>query len=216
MMQMSLLITSHGLWSPAVSLIPVSRILKVQVLEASQGMELIGSLAQLSKRRGADEKTLYDPMACWSLPRRLRRKAGLSLIGFVGADSDHRKLIRPMPANFKKRPKTDRTLSEILMGCAQQESLNPAYCLFLYLGQRWADPKVLLVASPSREPSPRQLTEIEDFCKVIKTIFVKFSGSKPCCDWYKSELNLLGRPSQPILLENLENLAVLVAKDLKG
>ena len=99
---------------------------------------------------------------------------------------------------------------------------------FSYLAKRFGLTQLGIAGiSPEQEPSPRQLTEIEDFVKEhqVKTIFVESNASSKVAQTLVKatgvqikELNPLEADpaNQLSYLENLEkNLAVL-AKDLKG
>lgn len=98
---------SRTLESWAGELNPSLQHSKVQVLEASQGMELdrVVGLEDVQAGEGVDEKTLYDPHT-WLDPQKLRRKLRLLPTSCRSWIATIEILIRPMPANSKSRPRS--------------------------------------------------------------------------------------------------------------
>lgn len=110
---------SRTLESWAGELNPSLKNSKVQVLEASQGMELdrVAGLEDVQAGEGVDEKTLYDPHT-WLDPQKVAEEAQIIADKLSELDSDHRDTYQANARKFQEEAKklTER-YQEILIKC---------------------------------------------------------------------------------------------------
>ena len=214
---------SQTLESWAGELNPSLQHSKVQVLEASQGMELdrVVGLEDVQAGQGVDEKSLYDPHT-WLDPQKAAEEAQIIADKLSELDSDHRDIYQ---ANARKFQEQAKELTERYQKIFDKVT-NKTF-VTQHTAKRFGLTQLGIAGiSPEQEPSPRQLTEIEDFVKEhkVQTIFVESNASSKIAQTLVKatgvkikELNPLEADpaNQLSYLENLEeNLAVL-AKDLK-
>ena len=220
---------SRTLESWAGELNPSLKNSKVQVLEASQGMELdrVAGLEDVQAGEGVDEKTLYDPHT-WLDPQKAAEQAQIIADRLSDLDSDHRDIYQANARKFQEEAKELTERYQKIFDKVPNKTFVTQHTAFSYLAKRFGLTQLGIAGiSPEQEPSPRQLTEIEDFVKEhqVKTIFVESNASSKVAQTLVKatgvqikELNPLEADpaNQLSYLENLEkNLAVL-AKDLKG
>ena len=98
---------------------------------------------------------------------------------------------------------------------------------FSYLAKRFGLKQLGISGiSPDQEPSPRQLTEIQDFIKTykVKTIFVESNASSKLAETLKKATGVNLKVLNPLeadpendktYLENLEDNLEILAKELK-
>lgn len=220
---------SRTLESWAGELNPSLKNSKVQVLEASQGMKLdrVAGLEDVQAGEGVDEKTLYDPHT-WLDPQKAAEEAQIIADRLSELDSDHRETYQANARKFQEEAKKLTERYQKIFDKVPNKTFVTQHTAFSYLAKRFGLTQLGIAGiSPEQEPSPRQLTEIEDFVKEheVKTIFVESNASSKVAQTLVKatgvqikELNPLEADpaNQLSYLENLEeNLAVL-AKDLKG
>ena len=99
---------------------------------------------------------------------------------------------------------------------------------FSYLAKRFGLKQLGISGiSPDQEPSPRQLTEIQDFIKTyqVKTIFVESNASSKLAETLKKATGVNLKVLNPLeadpendksYLENLEDNFKILAKELKN
>ena len=97
---------SRTLESWAGELNPSLKNSKVQVLEASQGMELdrVAGLEDVQAGEGVDEKTLYDPHT-WLDPQKAAEEAQIIADRLSELDSDHRDTYQANARKFQEEAK---------------------------------------------------------------------------------------------------------------
>ena len=174
-----------------------------------------------------DEKTLYDPHT-WLDPQKAAEEAQIIADRLSELDSDHRDTYQANARKFQEEAKELTERYQKIFDKVPNKTFVTQHTAFSYLAKRFGLTQLGIAGiSPEQEPSPRQLTEIEDFVKEhqVKTIFVESNASSKVAQTLVKatgvkikELNPLEADpaNQLSYLENLEkNLAVL-AKDLKG
>jgi len=220
---------SRTLESWAGELNPSLKNSKVQVLEASQGMKLdrVAGLEDVQAGEGVDEKTLYDPHT-WLAPQKAAEEAQIIADRLSELDSDHRDTYQANARKFQEEAKELTERYQEIFDKVPNKTFVTQHTAFSYLAKRFGLTQLGIAGiSPEQEPSPRQLTEIEDFVKEhqVKTIFVESNASSKVAQTLVKETGVQIKELNPLeadpanqlsYLENLEkNLAVL-AKDLKG
>ena len=212
---------SHTLESWAGKLNPNLKKSKVKVLEASEGMKL-----ERVPGLEVDEKTLYDPHT-WLDPEKVAEEAQIIADKLSKIDGKNKETYQKNAKELADKAKELTKKYQPIFKVAKQKTFVTQHTAFSYLAKRFGLTQLGIAGiSPEQEPSPRQLTEIEEFVKQykVKTIFVESNASsKVAKTLVKStgvklkELNPLEADPQnnKTYLENLDaNLAVL-AKELK-
>ncbi|ATX38993.1 High-affinity zinc uptake system binding-protein ZnuA [Streptococcus iniae] len=168
---------SHTLEAWAKDLHPNLQKSKVHVFEASQSLTLdrVTGLEDVPVTEGIDPATLYDPHT-WSDPV-LAGEEALAIAEELGkADPDNAQLYSKNAKAFKEE--ADNLAKEYAKKFKQVKSKTfvTQHTAFSYLAKRFGLKQLGISGiSPDREPSPRQLTEIEDFVRSykVKTIFAE-------------------------------------------
>ena len=172
---------SRTLESWASELNPSLKNSKVQVLEASQGMKLdrVAGLENVQAGEGVDEKTLYDPHT-WLDPQKAAEEAQIIADRLSDLDSDHRDIYQANARKFQEQAKELTERYQKIFDKVTNKTFVTQHTAFSYLAKRFGLAQLGIAGiSPEQEPSPRQLTEIEDFVKEhqVKTIFVESNAS---------------------------------------
>ena len=219
---------SRTLESWAGSLDPSLQKSKVAVVEASNGMQLdkVAGLEEVSTEEGIDEKTLYDPHT-WLDPEKVAEEAQLIAQELSKLDSKNADTYQKNAQKFAEKAKA---LSEKYKGVfsgLDEKTFVTQHTAFSYLAKRFGLKQLGISGiSPDQEPSPRQLTEIQDFIKTykVKTIFVESNASSKLAETLKKATGVNLKVLNPLeadpendktYLENLEDNLEILAKELK-
>ena len=219
---------SHTLESWAGSLDPSLQKSKVKVLEASEGMTLerVPGLEDVEAGNGVDEKTLFDPHT-WLDPEKVAEEAQIIADKLSEQDSANKETYQKNAQNFSAKAHDLTKKYQPIFEKANQKTFVTQHTAFSYLAKRFGLNQLGIAGiSPDQEPSPRQLTEIQEFVKTykVKTIFTESNASSKVADTLVKSTGVTLKTLNPLeadpqndksYLENLEeNLAVL-AQELK-
>ena len=212
---------SHTLESWAGSLDPNLQKSKVKVIEASEGMTLerVPGLEDMEAGNGVDEKTLYDPHT-WLDPEKVAEEAQIIADKLSEQDSANKETYQKNAQNLTKK-------YQPIFEKSSQKTFVTQHTAFSYLSKRF-DLNQLGIAgiSPDQEPSPRQLTEIQEFVKTykVKTIFTESNVSSKVADTLVKSTGVSLKTLNPLeadpqndksYLENLEENMAILAQELK-
>lgn len=219
---------SSILESWAGSLDPSLQKSKVKVIEASDGMTLerVPGLEDMEAGKGVDEKTLYDPHT-WLDPEKVAEEAQIIADKLSELDSANKETYQKNAQNFSAKAHDLTKKYQPIFEKASQKTFVTQHTAFSYLAKRFGLNQLGIAGiSPDQEPSPRQLSEIQDFVKTyrVKTIFTESNLSSKVADTLVKSTGVSLKTLNPLeadpqndksYLDNLEeNLAVL-AQELK-
>ena len=219
---------SHTLESWAGSLDPSLQNSKVKVIEASEGMTLerVSGLEDMQAGDGIDEKTLYDPHT-WLDPEKVAEEAQIIADKLSELDNANKDTYQKNAQSYSNKAHDLTNKYKPIFEKASQKTFVTQHTAFSYLAKRFGLNQLGIAGiSPDQEPSPRQLTEIQDFVKTykVKTIFTESNASSKVADTLVKSTGVSLKTLNPLeadpqndksYLENLEeNLAVL-AQELK-
>ena len=129
---------SRTLESWAGELNPSLKNSKVQVLEASQGMELdrVAGLEDVQAGEGVDEKTLYDPHT-WLDPQKAAEEAQIIADRLSELDSDHRDTYQANARKFQEEAKELTERYQEIFDKAPNKTFVTQHTAFSYLAKRF-------------------------------------------------------------------------------
>ena len=219
---------SRTLESWAGSLDPSLQKSKVAVVEASNGMQLdkVAGLEEVSAEEGIDEKTLYDPHT-WLDPEKVAEEAQLIAQELSKLDSKNADTYQKNAQKFSEKAKALSQKYQGVFSKLDEKTFVTKHTAFSYLAKRFGLKQLGISGiSPDQEPSPRQLTEIQDFIKTykVKTIFVESNASSKLAETLKKATGVNLKVLNPLeadpendktYLENLEDNLEILAKELK-
>ena len=219
---------SHTLESWAGSLDLSLQNSKVKVIEASEGMTLerVSGLEDMQAGDGIDEKTLYDPHT-WLDPEKVAEETQIIADKLSELDNANRDTYQKNAQSYSNKAHDLTNKYKPIFEKASQKTFVTQHTAFSYLAKRFGLNQLGIAGiSPDQEPSPRQLTEIQEFVKTykVKTIFTESNASSMVADTLVKSTSVSLKTLNPLeadpqndksYLENLEeNLAVL-AQELK-
>lgn len=219
---------SHTLESWAGSLDLSLQNSKVKVIEASEGMTLerVSGLEDMQAGDGIDEKTLYDPHT-WLDPEKVAEETQIIADKLSELDNANKDTYQKNAQSYSNKAHDLTNKYKPIFEKASQKTFVTQHTAFSYLAKRFGLNQLGIAGiSPDQEPSPRQLTEIQDFVKTykVKTIFTESNASSKVADTLVKSTGVSLKTLNPLeadpqndksYLENLEeNLAVL-AQELK-
>lgn len=219
---------SHTLESWAGSLDPSLQNSKVKVIEASEGMTLerVSGLEDMQAGDGIDEKTLYDPHT-WLDPEKVAEETQIIADKLSELDNANKDTYQKNAQSYSNKEHDLTNKYKPIFEKASQKTFVTQHTAFSYLAKRFGLNQLGIAGiSPDQEPSPRQLTEIQEFVKTykVKTIFTESNASSKVADTLVKSTSVSLKTLNPLeadpqndksYLENLEeNLAVL-AQELK-
>ena len=219
---------SHTLESWAGSLDPSLQKSKVKVLEASEGMTLdrVSGLEDIEVGKGVDEKSLYDPHT-WLDPEKVAEEAQIIADKLSELDSENKEIYQSNAKKFIDQAHELTNKYKPIFDKVEQRTFVTQHTAFSYLAKRF-DLNQLGIAgiSPDQEPSPRQLTEIQEFVKnyKVKTIFTESNASSKVADTLVKSTGVTLKTLNPLeadpqndksYLENLEDNIAILAEELK-
>lgn len=219
---------SHTLESWAGSLDLSLQNSKVKVIEASEGMTLerVSGLEDMQAGDGIDEKTLYDPHT-WLDPEKVAEETQIIADKLSELDNANKDTYQKNAQSYSNKAHNLTNKYKPIFEKASQKTFVTQHTAFSYLAKRFGLNQLGIAGiSPDQEPSPRQLTEIQDFVKTykVKTIFTESNASSKVADTLVKSTGVSLKTLNPLeadpqndksYLENLEeNLAVL-AQELK-
>ena len=219
---------SHTLESWAGSLDPSLQKSKVKVLEASEGMTLerVPGLEDMKAGEGIDEKTLYDPHT-WLDPEKVAEEAQIIADKLSELDSANKDTYQKNAQNFSAKAHDLTKKYQPIFEKANQKTFVTQHTAFSYLAKRFGLNQLGIAGiSPDQEPSPRQLTEIQEFVKTykVKTIFTESNASSKVADTLVKSTGVGLKTLNPLeadpqndksYLENLEENLAILAEELK-
>lgn len=219
---------SHTLESWAGSLDLSLQNSKVKVIEASEGMtfERVPGLEDMQAGDGIDEKTLYDPHT-WLDPEKVAEETQIIADKLSELDNANKDTYQKNAQSYSNKAHDLTNKYKPIFEKASQKTFVTQHTAFSYLAKRFGLNQLGIAGiSPDQEPSPRQLTEIQEFVKTykVKTIFTESNASSKVADTLSKSTGVSLKTLNPLeadpqndksYLENLEeNLAVL-AQELK-
>ena len=219
---------SHTLESWAGSLDPSLQKSKVKVLEASEGMTLdrVSGLEDIEVGKGVDEKSLYDPHT-WLDPEKVAEEAQIIADKLSELDSENKEIYQSNAKKFIDQAHELTNKYKPIFDKVEQRTFVTQHTAFSYLAKRF-DLNQLGIAgiSPDQEPSPRQLTEIQEFVKTykVKTIFTESNASSKVAETLIKSTGVSLKTLNPLeadpqndksYLENLEENMAILAEELK-
>ena len=219
---------SHTLESWAGSLDPSLQKSKVKVLEASEGMTLerVPGLEDMKAGDGIDEKTLYDPHT-WLDPEKVAEEAQIIADKLSELDSANKDTYQKNAQNFSAKAHDLTKKYQPIFEKANQKTFVTQHTAFSYLAKRFGLNQLGIAGiSPDQEPSPRQLTEIQEFVKTYKdkTIFTESNASSKVADTLVKSTGVSLKTLNPLeadpqndksYLDNLEEDIAILAEELK-
>ena len=219
---------SRTLESWAGSLDPNLKNSKVKVLEASEGMSLdrVPGLEDMEVGEGMDEKTLYDPHT-WLDPEKVAEEAQIIADKLSELDTNNKETYQKNAQDFIARAHKLTEKYQADFEKASQKSFVTQHTAFSYLSKRFGLKQLGIAGiSPEQEPSPRQLTEIQEFVKTyqVKTIFTESNISSKVAETLVNSTGVQLKILNPLeadpqndksFLENLEDNIAILAKELK-
>ena len=219
---------SHTLESWAGSLDPSLQKSKVKVLEASEGMTLerVPGLEDMKAGDGIDEKTLYDPHT-WLDPEKVAEEAQIIADKLSELDSANKDTYQKNAQSFSAKAHDLTKKYQPIFEKANQKTFVTQHTAFSYLAKRFGLNQLGIAGiSPDQEPSPRQLTEIQEFVKTykVKTIFTESNASSKVADTLVKSTGVTLKTLNPLeadpqndksYLENLEDNIAILAEELK-
>lgn len=219
---------SHTLESWAGSLDPSLQKSKVKVLEASEGMTLerVPGLEDMQAGDGIDEKTLYDPHT-WLDPEKVAEEAQIIADKLSELDSANKDAYQKNAQSFSAKAHDLTKKYQPIFENANQKTFVTQHTAFSYLAKRFGLNQLGIAGiSPDQEPSPRQLTEIQEFVKTykVKTIFTESNASSKVADTLVKSTGVTLKKLNPLeadpqndksYLENLEENLAILAQELK-
>ena len=219
---------SHTLESWAGSLDPSLQKSKVKVLEASEGMTLerVPGLEDMKAGDGIDEKTLYDPHT-WLDPEKVAEEAQIIADKLSELDSANKDTYQKNAQSFSAKAHDLTKKYQPIFEKANQKTFVTQHTAFSYLAKRFGLNQLGIAGiSPDQEPSPRQLTEIQEFVKTykVKTIFTESNASSKVADTLVKSTGVTLKTLNPLeadpqndksYLENLEENLAILAQELK-
>ena len=219
---------SHTLESWAGSLDPSLQKSKVKVLEASEGMTLdrVSGLEDIEVGEGVDEKSLYDPHT-WLDPEKVAEEAQIIADKLSELDSENKEIYQSNAKKFIDQAHELTNKYKPIFDKVEQRTFVTQHTAFSYLAKRF-DLNQLGIAgiSPDQEPSPRQLTEIQEFVKTykVKTIFTESNASSKVAETLIKSTGVSLKTLNPLeadpqndksYLDNLEEDIAILAEELK-
>jgi len=219
---------SHTLESWAGSLDPSLQKSKVKVLEASEGMTLerVPGLEDMQAGDGIDEKTLYDPHT-WLDPEKVAEEAQIIADKLSELDSENKEIYQSNAKKFIDQAHELTNKYKPIFDKVEQRTFVTQHTAFSYLAKRF-DLNQLGIAgiSPDQEPSPRQLSEIQEFVKTykVKTIFTESNASSKVAETLIKSTGVSLKTLNPLeadpqndksYLDNLEEDIAILAEELK-
>ena len=219
---------SHTLESWAGSLDPSLQKSKVKVIEASDGMTLerVPGLEDMEAGNGIDEKTLYDPHT-WLDPEKVAEEAQIIADKLSEQDSANKETYQKNAQNFSAKAHDLTKKYQPIFEKSGQKTFVTQHTAFSYLAKRFGLNQLGIAGiSPDQEPSPRQLTEIQEFVKTykVKTIFTESNLSSKVADTLVKSTGVSLKTLNPLeadpqndksYLENLEENMAILAQELK-
>jgi len=219
---------SHTLESWAGSLDPSLQKSKVKVLEASEGMTLerVPGLEDMKAGDGIDEKTLYDPHT-WLDPEKVAEEAQIIADKLSELDSANKDTYQKNAQSFSAKAHDLTKKYQPIFEKANQKTFVTQHTAFSYLAKRFGLNQLGIAGiSPDQEPSPRQLTEIQEFVKTykVKTIFTESNASSKVADTLVKSTGVSLKTLNPLeadpqndksYLDNLEEDIAILAEELK-
>ena len=219
---------SHTLESWAGSLDPNLQKSKVKVIEASEGMTLerVPGLEDMEAGNGVDEKTLYDPHT-WLDPEKVAEEAQIIADKLSELDSENKEIYQSNAKKFIDQAHELTNKYKPIFDKVEQRTFVTQHTAFSYLAKRF-DLNQLGIAgiSPDQEPSPRQLSEIQEFVKTykVKTIFTESNASSKVAETLIKSTGVSLKTLNPLeadpqndksYLDNLEEDIAILAEELK-
>lgn len=219
---------SSILESWAGSLDPSLQNSKVKVIEASDGMTLerVPGLEDMEAGKGVDERTLYDPHT-WLDPEKVAEEAQIIADKLSELDNANKDTYQKNAQSYSNKAHDLTNKYKPIFEKANQKTFVTQHTAFSYLAKRFGLNQLGIAGiSPDQEPSPRQLSEIQDFVKTykVKTIFTESNLSSIVADTLVKSTGVSLKTLNPLeadpqndksYLDNLEENLTILAQELK-
>lgn len=219
---------SHTLESWAGSLDLSLQNSKVKVIEASEGMTLerVSGLEDMQAGDGIDEKTLYDPHT-WLDPEKVAEETQIIADKLSELDNANKDTYQKNAQSYSNKAHDLTNKYKPIFEKASQKTFVTQHTAFSYLAKRFGLNQLGIAGiSPDQEPSPRQLSEIQDFVKTykVKTIFTESNLSSKVADTLVKSTGVSLKTLNPLeadpqndksYLDNLEENLTILAQELK-
>lgn len=189
-------------------------------------LERVPGLEDVEAGEGVDEKTLYDPHT-WLDPEKAAEEATLIAKRLSEVDPKHSDVYKKNAKTFAEKAHEITQKYRSVFAKTSQKTFVTQHTAFSYLAKRFGLKQLGIAGiSPEQEPSPKQLSEIQEFVKTykVKTIFTESNAASKVAKTLVHATGAKLKTLNPLeadpqndqtYLENLEaNLAVL-AKELK-
>ena len=199
------------------------------VLSASTYIEDIAKhryICEFDLKPALDEKTLYDPHT-WLDPEKAGEEAQIIADKLSEVDSEHKETYQKNAQAFIKKAQELTKKFQPKFEKATQKTFVTQHTAFSYLAKRFGLNQLGIAGiSPEQEPSPRQLTEIQEFVKTykVKTIFTESNASSKVAETLVKSTGVGLKTLNPLeadpqndktYLENLEDNMSILAEELK-
>ncbi|MGT2665927.1 metal ABC transporter solute-binding protein, Zn/Mn family [Streptococcus rifensis] len=209
---------SRALESWAGALAPNLEGSKVQVIEATDGMNLdrVKGLEDMAVSEGMDETSLYDPHT-WNSPLKAAEEVQLIAQKLSEIDPDHAGVYSENAASFEAKAKELVATYSPFFEQVKSRYFVTSHTAFSYLAKEFGLEQLGIAGiSSEQEPTSRQLAEMEEFVKTyqVKTIFVEEGVSPKIAETIASATGAEIKTLSPLeidpqnnktYLENLEN-----------
>lgn len=219
---------SHTLESWAGSLDLSLQNSKVKVIEASEGMTLerVSGLEDMQAGDGIDEKTLYDPHT-WLDPEKVAEETQIIADKLSELDNANKDTYQKNAQSYSNKAHDLTNKYKPIFEKASQKTFVTQHTAFSYLAKRFGLNQLGIAGiSPDQEPSPRQLTEIQEFVKTykVKTIFTESNASSKVAETLIKSTGVSLKTLNPLeadpqndksYLDNLEEDIAILAEELK-
>ena len=183
-------------------------------------------LEDMQAGEGIDEKTLYDPHT-WLDPEKVAEEAQIIADKLSELDSANKDAYQKNAQSFSAKAHDLTKKYQPIFEKANQKTFVTQHTAFSYLAKRFGLNQLGIAGiSPDQEPSPRQLTEVQEFVKTykVKTIFTESNASSKVADTLVKSTGVTLKTLNPLeadpqndksYLENLEENLAILAQELK-
>lgn len=198
----------------------------VQVLEASQGLDLlrVPGLEDVEATEGMDEASLYDPHT-WLDPILVGQEALLIADLLADLDPDNSHLYRKNAERLNQQAQDMEQRYQAIFAKASSDTFVTQHTAFSYTANRFGLRQLGIAGVSEEEPSPRKLAEIKEFVEdyQVQTIFTEKGVSDRLAQSIASSTGVKLKVLNPLevdpannqsYLDNLEGVLQTLAQEL--
>ena len=169
---------------------------------------------------------MYDPHT-WLDPEKVAEEAQIIADKLSEQDSANKETYQKNAQSFSDKAHELTKKYQPIFEKSSQKTFVTQHTAFSYLSKRFGLNQLGIAGiSPDQEPSPRQLTEIQEFVKTykVKTIFTESNVSSKVADTLVKSTGVSLKTLNPLeadpqndksYLENLEENMAILAQELK-